>query len=278
MEDGRGVSDLPDPVVPPEVDLRDFGYMPLDVLRLRDSDLATLASGDEFRAAVLLWCAAWHQVPAASLPDDDRLLARYSATGPAWRKVKTEALRGFVKCSDGRLYHSVIAEKACESWEAKLRQRARTRAATEARERNRREAQERADVERNEQRNVERNGVQGIGIGIGIGKEKEKTLVAAAATTDPLVLPTVKAKDLISDGVDRQHAADWLTIRKAKRAPLTPTAWDDAKAEGLKAGLDPAKTVATAVANNWAGFKANWLTSPDVRNGQSGGLDFDGVH
>ena len=24
-----------------------------------------------FRAGVLLWCAAWHQVPAGSLPDDD---------------------------------------------------------------------------------------------------------------------------------------------------------------------------------------------------------------
>lgn len=33
--------------------------------RLRDSDIATKAKGDEFRCAVLLWCAAWHQVPAA---------------------------------------------------------------------------------------------------------------------------------------------------------------------------------------------------------------------
>ena len=86
--------------------------MPLDVLRLRDSDLAALSSGDEFKAAVLLWCVAWHQVPAASLPNDDRLLARYSGTGALWRKVKAEALRGFVECDDGRLYHATIAEKA----------------------------------------------------------------------------------------------------------------------------------------------------------------------
>ena len=25
---------------------------------------------------MLLWCASWHQVPAASLPDDDIVLAR----------------------------------------------------------------------------------------------------------------------------------------------------------------------------------------------------------
>jgi repressor LexA len=31
-----------------------------------------------------------------------------------------------------------------------------------------------------------------------------------------------------------QQAADWLALRKAKRLPLTPTAWDDTKAEGAK--------------------------------------------
>lgn len=66
---------LPVPLVPAEVDLRDFGFMPLHVSRLRDSDLAALATGDEFRAAVLLWCYSWHQVPAGSLPNDDRVLA-----------------------------------------------------------------------------------------------------------------------------------------------------------------------------------------------------------
>ena len=120
------MSEAPDPLVPAEVDLRDFGFMPLDVLRLRDSDLAALANGEEFKAEVLLWCAAWHQVPAASLPNDDRLLARFSGAGPLWRKVKAEALRGFVECSDGRLYHSTIAEKALEAWRSKQAQRART--------------------------------------------------------------------------------------------------------------------------------------------------------
>ena len=66
------------------------------------------------------------------------------------------------------------------------------------------------------------------------------------------------AKDLQAQGIDPQHAADWLILRKAKRLPLTPTAWDDTVAEGQKAGLSPAQTVAKAVANNWAGFKASW--------------------
>jgi Protein of unknown function (DUF1376) len=117
---------LPGPLVSSEVDLRDFGFMPLDVLRLRDSDLATLATGDEFKAAVLLWCVAWHQIPAGSLPNDERWLARHSGAGPGWKKVRQEALRGFVLCSDGRLYHGVVCAKARESWGKKQDQRAKT--------------------------------------------------------------------------------------------------------------------------------------------------------
>jgi hypothetical protein len=69
---------------------------------------------------------------------------------------------------------------------------------------------------------------------------------------------------LVAEGVDPQAAADWMALRKAKRLPLTPTAWADTKAEGEKAGLTPPQTVAKAVANNWAGFKAAWL----ARDGQ----------
>lgn len=89
--------------------------MPLDVVRLGDSDLFALSTGDEFKAAVALWCKSWLQVPAASLPTDDRVLAHLSSAGAKWKKVKAIALRGWVECSDGRLYHPVIAEKAIEA-------------------------------------------------------------------------------------------------------------------------------------------------------------------
>ena len=51
-------------MVPPEVDLRDFPYMPLRDVLLRDSRLASVATGDEFRAAVLLPDSGWDQAPA----------------------------------------------------------------------------------------------------------------------------------------------------------------------------------------------------------------------
>lgn len=107
---------LPAPLVAADVDLRDFGYMPLEVVRLRDSELAGEASADVFRASVLLWCASWHQIPAGSLPNRDRTLADYSRTGARWTRIKAEVLAEWVECSDGRLYHPDIARAATSVW------------------------------------------------------------------------------------------------------------------------------------------------------------------
>lgn len=113
---------LPAPLTLPACDLSDFAYMELDVRRLRDSKFAAAAEGEAFRAGILLWCAAWHQVPAASLPDDDVELANLAGYGRVlkeWKKVRAAALHGFVKCADGRLYHPVVAEKAIAAFAAK---------------------------------------------------------------------------------------------------------------------------------------------------------------
>ena len=131
------MTDLPPPPVPESCDLRAFQYLPLDVVRLRDSELTAAASGDEFRAAVLLWCASWHQIPASSLPKDDRALAHLAGYGrdlKGWSKVRDGAMRGWQEANDGRLYHRVVSEKAAEAWKARQEQRARTDAARAARE------------------------------------------------------------------------------------------------------------------------------------------------
>ncbi len=124
---------LPKPLVPANVDLRDFAFMPLDVARLRDSDLAAVATAEEFRVAVMLWCAAWHQVPAGSLPNDVRALTHLAGLGrdvETFESVTVVSLGHFVTCSDGRLYHPVVCEKVMEAWERKC-------AAAEGREANR---------------------------------------------------------------------------------------------------------------------------------------------
>lgn len=91
---------------------------------------------------------------------------------------------------------------------------------------------------------------------------RTKEIHGSVATELPALdkpTPPLKAKDLIAEGVDPQAAADWLALRKAKRLPLTATAWDDTKSEGQKLGLTPAQAVAHAVTHNWAGFRASWL-------------------
>lgn len=123
------MSALPEPLTQIDCDLRNFPFMPLDVVRLRDSDLAALESPEACWAAVLLWCASWHQIPAASLPNDDRVLANLAGFGRVvkeWAKVKEGALRGWTLCSDGRLYHPVISEKALDAMESKYKQEWRT--------------------------------------------------------------------------------------------------------------------------------------------------------
>ncbi len=123
---------LPAPLVAREVDLRHYRFMPLDVARLRDSGLCASASPEEVVCALLLWCASWHQLPAGSLPDDDEQLAKLAGIGHSfdkklqaqilktWAALRVGALRHFVKCSDGRLYHPVVVEKAIEAWGMKF--------------------------------------------------------------------------------------------------------------------------------------------------------------
>src|SRR5690606_21602992 len=62
----------------------------------------------------------------------DRTLASLAGFGRAvseWTKHREGALRGWIKCSDGRLYHPVVAEKAMEALKAKLEQRWKTECA-----------------------------------------------------------------------------------------------------------------------------------------------------
>jgi Protein of unknown function (DUF1376) len=118
-------NDVP-PLTPPNCDLRDFGFMPLDVRRLLTSD-TWLEAADDPRlghALICLWCEAWHQVPAGSLPDNERVLARLAMCDrEEWTRIRDRALKGWLRCCDGRLYHPVVAEKVLESWIEKLGQR-----------------------------------------------------------------------------------------------------------------------------------------------------------
>lgn len=126
------MSDLPAPLTPPDCDLRGYEFMPLFGTRLFGSELYSMMLQNPRAgvAALKLWWAAWQQCPAGSLPDDERQLALMADFGGqirVWQRHAGVALHGFVKCSDGRLYHPLICEAAREAYERRLKERDRKR-------------------------------------------------------------------------------------------------------------------------------------------------------
>lgn len=120
--------DLPPPLVPAEVDLRGLPSFMLNVERLLGSELwaLTRSEPEAFRGATALWARAWQQVPAASLPNDDAILAAFAELTPTrFKKLRPLVTRGFTLCSDGRLYHHVLAADAIRAWGHKQKHQAR---------------------------------------------------------------------------------------------------------------------------------------------------------
>lgn len=123
------MTNLPEPLTPPECDVRSHDWFALKFRQVRDSEFWLNASDRVRVVSFHLWGCAYEQVPAASLPDrDDRLadLAGYGMFGiEQWRSIRDDVLKAWVKCSDGRWYHPTLAEIALEAWISKLRERAR---------------------------------------------------------------------------------------------------------------------------------------------------------
>ncbi|POG14172.1 replication protein [Pseudomonas putida] len=64
-------------------------------------------------------------------------------------------------------------------------------------------------------------------------------------------------------GLDESLIADYLTVRKAAKAPVTARIWAglNAKLEQCKAfGIQPAQALEVAVENGWRGFEVEWVT------------------
>ncbi|HUC61633.1 MAG TPA: hypothetical protein VMF53_06730 [Alphaproteobacteria bacterium] len=116
---GTRENDLPAPPITPEVDLRNFPFTPVYRARLFGSSFTAHASDAEWRAGVTLFLRAWDQSPAGSLPDSDVELARLADLGrdvASWQTIREIALRGWLRHSDGRLYHPVVTEIVLEAW------------------------------------------------------------------------------------------------------------------------------------------------------------------
>lgn len=74
------------------------------------------------------------------------------------------------------------------------------------------------------------------------------------------------------DDIPAQVWSDWLQIRKAKRLPLTKTAWDAMLVEAEKVGYSAEELVRCCVERGWASFKAQWLINEREKNERAAGM------
>jgi hypothetical protein len=242
------------PLTPADCDLRGLPFMQLDTGRLLDSDLFALSTGDEFKAAIALWCKAWQQIPAASLPDDDRVLAHLSGAGTRWKKLKPVALRGFVLCNDGRLYHPVIAEKANEAWSRRTDWQERQSNKLDRQQRWRARVKEISD------------GLRAAGITPPPGASLatlERLLVDAQASTGDANVDAMETRE----GRD----VDWLERERERESSKKQSSVAKATGTASVPGADPPDVKKAAETHLWDAGK-RFLQSRGVSKAQSGSV------
>lgn len=89
-------------------------------------------------------------------------------------------------------------------------------------------------------------------------EEQKKETPSAAPKYSP-------SHDLIAKGVDPQIAADWLAVRKGKKAASTKTAIDAVLEKILAAGLTVDAGLRICCERGWAGFNIDWLQGGQAR-------------
>jgi hypothetical protein len=87
-------------------------------------------------------------------------------------------------------------------------------------------------------------------------QEPEPEPVVPNGTKAPAALV---AKDLVSDGLTEETAAEWLAHRKRVKAPMTPRSWDGIKKQAVLAGIPLEDAVLMSLRNGWRGFEASWV-------------------
>lgn len=235
----------------------------LDCERIAQSDTWALAAPRQRPLLLMLWFIAWQQTPCGSLPVEDALIAaRLGMDADAFQGDKAILLRGWWEASDGRLYHPVLTELVLEMMSRKA-----GNAQRQAAYRQRRQGAS-SDGQGNDKRETDKVVTRYSGVSdntttttittTNTSLSNERDCANTHASSEGKSKAALGVADLVAEGIERKHAEDWLTVRKAKRASLTQTAWDDVKAEATKAGINPADAVRICAANSWQGFKATW--------------------
>lgn len=87
-------------------------YFPFYVTDFAADPVVEAMSTEGVGAYILLLCKAWHQDPPASLPNTDRVLARYSRLTPdQWQEVKPEVTAAFSLGKDNRWHQKRLRKE-----------------------------------------------------------------------------------------------------------------------------------------------------------------------
>lgn len=111
---------MPAPLVPAGCCVRELP-LPLTAHDIMHGRAFLMANDREFRALVNLMAYAWTRKPAASIGEfagrESRLWRIADTTRHWWTRHGEQLLaEHFVLCSDGRLYHPLLAQRALALW------------------------------------------------------------------------------------------------------------------------------------------------------------------
>ena len=102
----------PSPLTPVYGDLRHLQSTMIPICYKREMWVKLTPA--DYVACDRLISASWGELPAGSLPTDDRMLAEFAGMSGAqkvWAKRRSVLLADWIECSDGRLYNPRIAEE-----------------------------------------------------------------------------------------------------------------------------------------------------------------------
>lgn len=252
----------------------------LDYERIVQSDTWALAAACQRPLLLMLWFIAWQQTPCGSLPKDDMLIAaRLGMEADAFQCDKAILLRGWAEADDGRLYHPVLSQLVLEMIGRKAGNAQRQAA-----------YRQRRQVARDSETNDKHRTNNAVTHYSGVSDDTTTTTTTTTTITNESIpdgigavstrksAKTLSVRDLVTEGVEQQHAEDWLTVRKARRAPLTRAAWNDLKTEAAKAAIAPSEAVRIAASRSWQGFKASWLASAKNASASTTHRSTNGTH
>lgn len=220
-------------------------------------------SAAEHGGYLMLMLHYWKSGP---IPDDDARLAIISRLGDAWSNASS-TIRAFFKQRDGMLVHDRIEKEKTEACSNNDKNQARAKAAADKRwgKNAPSTASSIPQAVLNEcpspspsPSSIEDKNISAAAPETAV-ERRAGNLEAIEAELDKHVPKFDGKACLLAEGVDQQLVADFLQLRKTKKAPVSQSALDGIKREAAKAGMTMAAALAMCCERGWQGFNAEWV-------------------